>query len=135
MATSNNSALSKTTTHKVVMPFYIYAALSFLVATALLFTSSETFTQHYFQPHTLAITHIMTLGWGTMIILGASHQLLPVLIEGKLFSNALAYLSFAFAAAGIPMLVCAFYTFTINLEAQYGAVLINAAIIAYVINV
>jgi hypothetical protein len=134
-ATSNNSALSKTTTHKVVLPFYIYAALSFLVAAMLLFTSSGVFAQHYFQPHTLAITHIMTLGWGTMIILGASHQLLPVLIEGKLFSNVLAYLSFAFAAAGIPMLVYAFYTFKIQGQAQFGAILINAAIAAYLINV
>ena len=134
-ATSNNSVLSKTTTHKVVLPFYIYAALSFLVATVLLFTSSGVFTQHYFQPHTLAITHIMALGWGTMIILGASHQLLPVLVEGKLFSSALAYLSFAFAASGIPMLVYAFYTFNIQWQAQLGAIFINAAVVAYLINV
>src|SRR5215831_14985578 len=131
---SNKNDLSKTTTHKVVLPFYMYAALAFLVATALLFTSSETFTQHYFQPHTLAITHTMALGWGTMIILGASHQLLPVLIEGKLYSNLLAYLSFAFAAIGIPMLVCAFYTFNLNWQAQYGAILINAAVALYLIN-
>jgi hypothetical protein len=39
------------------------------------------------------------LGWGTMMILGASHQLVPVMIEGKLYSNTLAYLSFAFAAS------------------------------------
>ncbi|HEX5151548.1 MAG TPA: cytochrome C oxidase subunit I [Parafilimonas sp.] len=134
-AASNNIALTKTTTHKVVLPFYFYAALSFLIATMLLFTSSEAFTQHYFQPHILAITHIMTLGWGTMIILGASHQLLPVLIEGKLFSNGLAYLSFAFAAAGIPMLVYAFYTFNIQWQAEYGAVFINVAVVSYLINV
>jgi hypothetical protein len=135
IAASNDSTLSKTTTHKVVLPFYIYAAISFLVATALSFISSEAFTQHYFHPHTLAVTHLMTLGWGTMIILGASHQLLPVLIEGRLFSNALAYLSFAFAAVGIPLLVCAFYTFTINWQAQAGAILINAAVVSFLINV
>jgi cbb3-type cytochrome oxidase subunit 1 len=65
--------------------------------------------QHYFNPKTLAITHLMALGWGTMIILGASHQLLPVLIEGKLDSYLLALLSFIFAAAGIPLLVTGFY--------------------------
>lgn len=134
-AISNNNDLIKTTTHKAVLPFYIYAALAFLVGAVMLFISSSAFTQHYFQPHTLAITHIMTLGWGTMIILGASHQLLPVLVEGKLYSNALAYLSFAFAASGIPLLVYAFYTFNILWQAQYGAILINAAIALYLLNV
>jgi len=135
IATGNNNAPGKTTSHKIVLPFYIYAALTFLLATVILFTSSEVFSQHYFQPHILAITHMMMLGWGTMIILGASHQLLPVLIEGKLFSNALAYLSFAFAATGIPMLVYAFYTFNIQWLAQCGAIFINVAVVAYLINV
>jgi len=135
IASGNNINLSKTTTHKVILPFYIYAALSFLVAAVLLFTSTEVFTQHYFQPRTLVITHTMSLGWGTMIILGASHQLLPVLIEGKLFSNTLAYLSFALAAIGIPMLLYSFYTFHLQWQAQYGAILINAAIVLYLINV
>ena len=65
--------LIKNTSHKVVLPFYIYGALSFLAATILLVFSTPAFTQHYFHPHTLAITHAMALGWGTMIILGASH--------------------------------------------------------------
>jgi hypothetical protein len=134
-ATNNDNGTSKTTTHKVVLPFYIYAALSFLVATVFCFTSSEAFTQHYFHPHTLAITHTMALGWGTMIILGASHQLLPVLIEGRLFSNTLAYLSFLLAGAGIPLLVCAFYTFDLHWQAQAGAILINSAVICFLINV
>lgn len=92
-----NTGLAKNTSYKVVLPFYMYAALSFLVATIMLFFSSSAFIQHYFHPQTLAVTHVMALGWGTMMILGASHQLVPVLIEGKLFSNALAYLSFLFA--------------------------------------
>ncbi|MGN6165984.1 MAG: cytochrome C oxidase subunit I [Flavisolibacter sp.] len=125
----------KNTTHKVVIPFYVYAALSFLVATIFLFFSTNAFTQHYFHPRTLAITHTVALGWGTMIILGASHQLVPVLIESKLFSNFLAYLSFILAGAGIPLLVYSFFNFQFNWSAQTGAVLINAAIVAYLINV
>jgi hypothetical protein len=124
----------KNTTYKVVLPFYIYAALSFLVSTILLFFSAPAFIQHYFHPHTLAITHAMALGWGTMIILGAGHQLIPVLIESKLFSNVLAYLSFLLAAVGIPMLVYAFYVFNTGWPALWGGLLINAAIIIYLIN-
>jgi len=132
---SSNTGLTKNTSYKVVLPFYIYAALSFLVATILLFFSSSVFLQHYFHPKTLAITHIMALGWGTMMILGASHQLVPVLIEGRLYSNALAYLSFLLAAIGIPLLVYGFYNFYFGWEAEWGAILINAAVIFYLINI
>jgi hypothetical protein len=134
-AESNNTELVKTTTHKVVLPFYVYAALAFLASAGMLFTSSDAFTQHYFQPHILAITHTMALGWGTMIILGSSHQLLPILTERELFSNRLAQLTFAFAAAGIPLLVWSFYTFNMQWPAQTGALLINVAVLLYLVNV
>ena len=132
---SSSTSLVKNTSYKVVLPFYIYAALSFLVATILLFFSSSAFLQHYFHPKTLAITHMMALGWGTMMILGASHQLVPVLIEGKLYSNVLAYLSFILAALGVPLLVCGFYTFDFGWPAQFGAILINSAVIFYLVNI
>src|SRR6185312_318644 len=131
---SPNTGLAKNTSYKVVLPFYLYAGLSFFTATLLLIFSTPAFLQHYFHPHTLAITHIMALGWGTMMILGASHQLVPVLIEGKLYSNALAYLSFAFAGIGIPLLAIGFYTFDFSWPAQYGAILINMAILFYLAN-
>ena len=133
-ATANNG-LAKNTSYKVVLPFYLYAGLSLIVATVLLVFSTPAFLQHYFHPHTLAITHLMALGWGTMMILGASHQLVPVLIEGKLYSDTLAYLSFAFAATGIPLLVFSFYKFNFGWPAQLGAIFINAAIIFYLINI
>src|ERR1035437_4713575 len=97
-----------TTSYKVVLPFYGYAAISFVVLCLLLFFSAGSFSGHYFQPDILALTHIATLGWGTMIILGAGHQLIPVLIESKLYSNMLAYLTFIFVGSGIPLLVYAF---------------------------
>ncbi|MBX7202344.1 MAG: cytochrome C oxidase subunit I [Bacteroidia bacterium] len=125
---------AKTTSYKVVLPFYIYAAISFLVSAVLLLLSSEAFLGHYFQPKILAITHMMALGWGTMIILGASHQLVPVIIEQKLHSNILAYCSFVFAAIGIPLLVYGFYVFDMGHPAKWGGRFILLAIITYLIN-
>ena len=126
--------LVKNTTYKVVIPFYIYAAFSFFVATILLFCSHNSFTQHYFQPRTLAITHTMALGWGTMIILGASHQLVPVLIEARLHSTLLAYLSFLLASTGIPILVFSFFTFYFGWVAIVGAILVNGAVLFFLLN-
>jgi hypothetical protein len=127
--------VQKTTSYKVVLPFYFYAALSFLAACIMLVFSTDAFQQHYFSPQVLSITHIMALGWGTMVIFGASHQLVPVLIEGKLYSNFLAFCSFIFLAIGIPLLACGFYTFNLGLIMQSGAILINLGILSFLLNI
>lgn len=132
---TRDSGLQQTTSYKVVLPFYVFAAVSFLISCSLLLLNTDIIQQHYFNPKTLAITHLMALGWGTMIILGASHQLLPVLIEGKLDSFLLALLSFIFAAIGIPLLVTGFYLFNTGLILQTGAILVNASVICYFLNV
>ncbi|MBK6476088.1 MAG: cytochrome C oxidase subunit I [Flavobacteriales bacterium] len=135
MGPALSSNVARTTSHKVVIPFYVYGAVSFLVATLLLLTSGDAFTGHYFQPHILAITHVMALGWATMIILGASHQLVPVLIENDLYSTKLGHASFALAAVGIPLLVYGFYTFNLGWIAQLGGSLVTGAVLAYSINI
>jgi hypothetical protein len=127
--------LQQTTSHKVVLPFYYYAAACFVVACAMLLLHTGIFSAHYFHPHTLAITHLMALGWGTMIILGASYQLLPVLIEAKLDSLLLAKFSFWCTAAGIPLIVTGFYIFDVGLMLKTGGILVNAGIILYLVNV
>ncbi len=127
--------VAKTTSWKVVIPFYAYAALSFLASAVLLLLSGEAFTGHWFQPHLLAITHLMALGWATMVILGASHQLVPVLIENDLYSDKLAYLSFGLAAMGIPLLVYGFFTFNLGWPAQLGGSLVLAGLLAFIANI
>lgn len=124
----------KNTDYRVVLPFYAYAALSFLLATIIISTDVGAFTQYHFNAKALAVTHTMALGWGTMMILGASHQLFPVLIEGKLYSNFLAHSSFILGALSIPLLIYGFYTFNFGVLAQTGAVGINLAVIAYLLN-
>lgn len=114
----------RNTPDTAVVPFYLYAAISFLASTILLIVSTESFTQHYFSPQLLAITHGMALGWGTMIILGASHQLIPVLTEKSLFSIRLAHISFFLAAVGIPLLVYGFYTFNMGWPSKWGGRLV-----------
>lgn len=126
--------MMQTTSHRVVLPFYFYAALAFLAGTVLLFDAVPVFSGHFFHPKLLAVTHCMALGWGTMMIMGAAHQLVPVLIEGKLYSNLAAYLSFGLAALGIPLLIYGFYTFSLGHTAQLGGILIVASIVVYMIN-
>lgn len=134
MGTNVTASAGKDVPVSVVLPFYLYAGLSFFVATLLLFFSSESLGGHHFQPKILAITHAMALGWGTMMILGASYQLVPVLVESKLQSIVLAKTSFWLAALGIPMLVYGFHTFQLNWISHLGGVAIVAAVLCYAIN-
>lgn len=130
----SNNQLTQNTTYKVVLPFYAYAAVSLFAACLLMFFSASSFTGHYFSPHILAITHIMALGWGTMIILGAGYQLIPVLIERSLYSVKLAYWSFYLAAIGIPLLAYGFYFFDMGWPAKWGGRLVLIAVSLFVIN-
>jgi hypothetical protein len=119
----------------VVVPFYLYAAAGFLFSTILLLLSAGSFTHHYFNPAILAITHGMALGWATMIIMGASYQLLPVLTERSLWSVKGAQLSFILAATGIPLLVYGFYTFNMGWPAKWGGRLVLLGILVYLVNI
>jgi len=117
-----------------VLPFYGYAAISLLVSLGLLWWSVPNLDGHFFQPKLLGIVHLMALGWGTMMILGASHQLLPVLLGNALYSHKLAMSSFVLAALGIPFLVVRFLQFQMDVWALAGAAGIIFAIIAFFIN-
>jgi hypothetical protein len=131
---ADNETSTKTTSFLVVLPFYLYASLFLLLATIQLFFLILKLPDHYFQPSVMAITHSMALGWSTMVILGACHQLVPVLIETRLYSQVLAYITFLLAAAGIPLLVFGFRHFNMGWPSMSGAILINAAIVSYLVN-
>ncbi|MBI3137047.1 MAG: cytochrome C oxidase subunit I [Sphingobacteriales bacterium] len=134
MSTAFPKAHFRHTAATAVVPFYLYAAFSFLISAVLLLVNSPDFREHYFHPHTLALTHLMALGWATMVILGASHQLVPVLTERPLHSMRLAQLSFILAALGIPLLVYGFYVFDMGWPAKWGGRLILLSVLAYLIN-
>lgn len=131
---SVNSMGNRTTSYKVVIPFYLYGGFSFVAACVLLLLSISDFS-HYFNPSILAVTHTMVLGWGTMVVIGAAHQLVPVLIEGKLYSDLLGYATFAFMALGIPVLIWGFYVFDMGVLAPVGSLMIIIGVILFTINI
>jgi hypothetical protein len=120
---------------KIVVTHYIVAAFCFLMLTIMMLLSAKAFTGHYFHPQILAITHMAALGWGTMIILGASYQLIPVVLETDLYSEKLAWISFAFFLPGMVALVYSFWVFVPGIHMQCGAVLLLLAVILFTVNV
>ncbi len=108
----NQIASQNAPSPKVVVPHFIFGALTWLGVTLLIVFHPAVFTQHFFNAKLLAITHLLVLGWITMIIFGALYQLLPVIMEVKLYSETLAKISFVSLGAGTLMLAFAFWRFS-----------------------
>ncbi|MDP9041652.1 MAG: cytochrome C oxidase subunit I [Bacteroidota bacterium] len=120
---------------RIVVTHYAAAAFCFLILSVMMLFSMKVFTGHYFQPQILAITHMAALGWGTMIIFGASYQLIPVVLETDLYSEKLAWITFALFLPGLIALVYSFWIFVPGIHMQCGALLLLLAVILFTVNV
>lgn len=120
------------TSAKIVWPFYAYAAFAFLCSCTLLFLKSSLLLGHYFQPSLLAITHTMAIAWATMIIIGATLQLLPVLTNKQIEQTILAKYCFYLAGVSIPFLIHGFYHFIFGILFFCSAVVLIIAIFLFV---
>ncbi|HEY9176279.1 MAG TPA: hypothetical protein VIN07_01250 [Flavipsychrobacter sp.] len=118
-----------------VVPYYILAAVSFVIFQILLIISLPEIHLHYFQPKLLALTHLFVLGWGTMVIFGAVNQLVPVIAETKLYSQILPVINWILLTIGIPILIWSFWTFQFIWITYTGASLIIIAIILHAFNI
>ena len=119
---------------KAIIPYYAAGALSLVIIGLLTFISRQDFGGHFFQPHLLAITHLTVLGWGTMIIMGASNQLIPVITDQKLYSERVPIAVFVLLVIGTCLLVHSFWNFELGLVMLTGAALILTAFILHAVN-
>ena len=120
----------------VVLPHYLFGAFSFMVAMILLFFVADDLTGHYLSPKLLSLTHLLVLGWITMIIFGALYQLIPVVMEVRLYSEKLALVNFVVFAIGLITLSTAFWSFTFsrNIMLEIGGVLVVLSMLMFAIN-
>lgn len=119
---------------RAILPYYLAAVISLLLISVLTLFSISDFRGHFFQPHILAITHLTVFGWATMVILGASNQLIPVIADKKLYSDRLPVVSFLLLILGTCLLVHGFWVFELGTMIFTGAGLILTALILHVTN-
>lgn len=86
------------------------AAAALVLATGSLPWLADALAGHYYHPRLLALTHLVALGWVTLAIMGASYQLLPVVLEQPLWSTRLARWQLAWLLPGIGGMVGHFAT-------------------------
>lgn len=135
MLQTNSLSTAYAPPFRIVLKYFFAAIFSFLVLNILLVFNYDTFMGHHFQPKILALTHIATLGWITMIIFGALFQLIPVILQVKLFSEKLAEIQFWIFSLGVFMLVYSFWFFLLGDPMTIAASLINLAVIIFIVNV
>ncbi|HEX8037090.1 MAG TPA: hypothetical protein VF510_24755 [Ktedonobacterales bacterium] len=84
------------------------------------------------MPHVLALVHVATLGWLTMLVLGASLQLTPVMTVGPLRGARFVRWQFPVYVAGVGLLVSGFWFFSVPLII-FGGTLVVVAVFHHVV--
>lgn len=80
------------------------------------------------MPHVLALVHIATLGWLTMLVLGASLQLTPVMAVGPLHAARFVRWQFPVYVTGAGLLISGFWLFQVPLMILGGTLVVLAVI-------
>lgn len=135
MTTSTNLASTLAPPFSMVSKYFIASVFSFILLCGLMVLYSADLQGHHFQPKLLALTHIATLGWITMVIFGAMFQLVPVVLEVKLFSAWLGEIQFWIYSAGTAGLVYGFWFFHVGAFFTVSASLITLAMVLFILNI
>jgi hypothetical protein len=104
--------------------YLVTAAGAFVLAALCVPWLAPELAGHYYQPRILALAHTATLGWITLTIMGASYQIIPIVLERPLWSERLAHWQFLLLAVGIVGMVSHFFL------AEWAGLLWGAGLVA-----
>lgn len=119
---------------KIVIPHFVVGSTAFLVSMVLLFFTADEWMGLYYNPKLIAVTHLLVLGWGTMIAFGALYQLIPVVYETSLFSEKLARITFVIYTISVVFLTYSFWTASFSNLLFYASLLMFFALLLFIIN-
>jgi hypothetical protein len=115
------------------LTYLLTAAAAFLLAALAVPWLAVELAGHYYQPRILALTHTLTLGWITLSIMGASYQLIPIVLERPVWSERLARWQYVVFVAGTIGVVGHFFIAEWS-GFVWGAGLLTLATAAHVLN-
>jgi hypothetical protein len=110
----------------VLLPlrYLVGAAGAFVLAALSLPWLAPELAGHNYQPRILALAHTVTLGWITLTIMGASYQIIPIVLERPIWSERLGRWQFMLLAVGIAGMVGHFFI------AEWSGLLWGAGLVA-----
>lgn len=116
------------------LPYFVLSTISYVLACAGLGAiAPELAAGQTWSPHELAVTHALTLGFLLAMIMGASYQLVPVVLGASLRSELLGKLAFWPYLLGTLGLVVGFWSWQPRWLGASGA-LLAVALIAFLAN-
>ncbi len=92
--------------------YLVLSAAAFVLAAPGVAWLAPELAGHYYHPHVVALTHVVTLGWITFAIMGASYQLIPIVLGRRIWSERLARWQFWLLLLGVSGMVAHFYAAT-----------------------
>ncbi|HUO62805.1 MAG TPA: hypothetical protein VMT97_03825, partial [Terriglobales bacterium] len=115
------------------LSYLLAAAAAFVLACVSVPALAGDLAGHYYQPRVVALTHTVTLGWITLSILGASYQLIPVVLVRQVWSERLARWELGMLVTGIAGMVAHFYLGR-WLGLLLASVMVAAGIAVHIVN-
>lgn len=116
----------------VVLPFFIAASFFATAAGVLLAARGATALSTPWMPETLAVTHLATLGFLMMVMMGAVYQMIPVVIGARVPGIRLAHVVFGAMVVGVSFLVAGL-TLSSAWLVEGGSWLLGSALVAFLL--
>ena len=119
---------------KIVIPHFVTGGISFVIVAILLAFSTTELLTAYYNNQLIAITHIIILGWASMIVFGALYQLIPVVYETSLYSEKLAKITFWMFLISVSSLSYSFWISSYTNLLFYSSILMFSSSLLFIIN-
>lgn len=119
---------------RLPLEFMVTGIAGYLVLQAVLLPQAgQIFGGQYLQPGVVATVHLATLGWASMVMLGAYHQLVPVLLQVDIHSERLGHAAFWLYLPGTALLILGFWKWFLP-AIILGGSLVFAGIVLFLAN-
>ncbi|CBE68746.1 MAG: hypothetical protein F9K13_10110 [Candidatus Methylomirabilis oxygeniifera] len=132
-ASGSSAAPARQPSLWVPLRYFVTAQAAFVAALLWAPWQVDNLLDFYYQGNGLALTHLLTLGWITMTVMGASFQLVPVALETTLWSERLAGWQYWIMVLGVTLMVSHFWIGHHH-GVAIGAGLVLIAITLFLIN-
>jgi len=103
---------------------YRFSLISLLLGLVISVAMAFHFIQPYYAHARLLHLHLILLGFVTMAMIGATHHLLPIVLNAELYSRKLARFVMVVLPSGFAILIGGFITSSLHLELAIGGILI-----------
>lgn len=112
--------------------FMLTGVTALLVALVWVVLQPAVLSGYHYNQYVIAVTHLVVLGFVCSVVMGAMYQLVPVVLETKLYSERLAKWQFAIHLVGFGGMVWMFRVWDMKQVGHFGSVMaLGAGLFAY----